>query len=562
MRVERLSSRLLYIFHSRADQEDSMLDTFKGATPEAMAAIREEMEVRHTSEIFLLFAMGSQFDHLIFQKLAKLGVYCLVADPASVTAQDVSDLSPTGIILSGGPASVHAEPPPFDAGIFDLGIPVLGICLGFQMWAKHVGADVKAGRRKEFGLHEMIITGDSPLFIGFGQMTLVLQSHGDEIGSGSPLTIHGFSDCLTEGGFASGIVAAASYRHLYGVQFHPEVSDTENGLTLFENFCFGVCGATDRFPAEDISQQKIAELRQQIGTKKVLLALSGGSDSSTVAYLLKHATSGREQLCGVYIKGIDRPDDEDFVMKYFANQDWITLRVINATDQFLEALAGKFSMREKRLAMRSVYKPVLEAEAEAFGADFIAQGTLYTDISESGGGQGGARKAQIKLHHNTNLGFSLPELMPLADCVKDGGRDIGRTVGVPEELLIRHPFPGPGLVVRIEGEITPEKLAMARQLDGIYIEELRNAGLYESVWQAGAVVTQSEHTYTKGDDAGSGPVIGYWAVWSVNGFTAQAADLPFEFRKRFARRVGNEVHGVGAVMYRDSDKPFSTIEWG
>ena len=276
-----------------------MLDTFKRATPEALAAVREEMEVRHTSEIFLLFAMGSQFDHLIFQKLAKLGVYCLVADPASVTAQDVRDLSPTGIILSGGPASVHDEPPPFDAEIFDLGIPVLGICLGFQMWAKHVGADVKTGRRKEFGVHEVRITREGPLFNGFGEVTQVLQSHGDEISSGSPLTIHGFSDDSTDG--RNGIVAAASYQHLHGVQFHPEVSDTVDGSRFFDNFCFGVCGAKDRFPSEDISQQKIEELRQQIGTKKVLLALSGGSDSSTVAYLLKHATNGREQLCGIYI---------------------------------------------------------------------------------------------------------------------------------------------------------------------------------------------------------------------------------------------------------------------
>lgn len=531
-----------------------MLDTFRRATPEALTAIHEEMEVRRTDEVFLLFAMGSQFDHLIFQALAKLGVYCLVADPASVTAEDVRTLAPIGIILSGGPASVHAEPPPFDTSIFDLEIPVLGICLGFQMWAKHVGAEVRAGLRKEFGVHPMDIDSPCEMFTGCQSTLNVLQSHGDEVIANNLLVVHATS--------AGGIVAAASRLHLYGVQYHPEVTDSEDGSKLFENFCFGICGAKDRFPAEDIAQRKIEELRKQIGTKKVLLALSGGSDSSTVAYLLKHATGEKDQLCGVYIRGIDRPDDEAFVHQYFGNKDWITLKVIDATEEFLKALAGKTGMRDKRLAMRSVYKPVLEKEAVEFGAEFIAQGTLYTDISESGGGQGGARKAQIKIHHNTNLGFSLPELMPLADCVKDGGRDIGRQIGVPEELLIRHPFPGPGLVVRIEGEITPEKLAMARLLDGIYIEELRNAGLYELVWQAGAVVTQSMHTYSKGDDAGSGPAIAYWAVWSVNGFTAQAADLPFEFRKRLARRIGNEVPGVGAVMYRDSDKPFSTIEWG
>jgi GMP synthase (glutamine-hydrolysing) len=533
-----------------------MLDTFKSASAEALSAIREEMEIRHTDEVFLLFAMGSQFDHLIFQSLAKLGVYCLVADPASVAVDDVRALAPTGIILSGGPASVHAEPPPFDVRIFDLGIPVLGICLGFQMWAKHIGCTVVEGQRKEFGTHRIEPINVCGLFEGLelGSTTPVLQSHGDEVRPHWRLMMYATTATA---------VSAAFCRHLHGVQFHPEVTETLEGQRIFENFCFGICGAKNRFPAGDIAQQKIEELRRQIGHRKVLLALSGGSDSSTVAYLLKQATSGREQLCGVYIRGIDRPDDEAFVLQYFSDQPWITLKIVDATDRFLQALAGKTSMREKRVAMRSVYKPILEEEAEAFCADFIAQGTLYTDISESGGGHtGGARKARIKLHHNTSLGFKLPELTPLADCVKDGGRDIGRQIGVPEALLTRHPFPGPGLVVRIEGEITGERLAMARQLDGIFIEELRSAGLYEKVWQAGVVVTESVHTFTKGDDAGTGAVIAYWAVWSVNGFTAQAAELPFEFHRRFARRVGNEVAGIGAATYRTSDKPFSTIEWG
>lgn len=537
-----------------------MLDTFRKATSEAMAAIHEEMKVRRTDEVFLLFAMGSQFDHLIFQALAKLGVFCLVADPASVTAEDVTLLKPVGIVLSGGPASVHSEPPPFDSRIFDLGIPTLGICLGFQMWAKHVGMSVSPASRKEFGVHTMKLRTFNPLFRRCSREMLVLQSHGDQIETGGRVCLQ------TVYGFTENAVAAGSWKYLHGVQFHPEVSETVEGPQIFDNFCFLIRGAKDRFPAQDVAAQKIAQLRKEIGNKKVLLALSGGSDSSTVAYLFKAATKGKEQVRGVYIRGIDRPDDEAFVLKYFGEQDWIDLKVVDATDRFLAALAGKTSMKEKRLAMRGVYKPVLEELAKEFAPDgevFIAQGTLYTDISESGGGHAsGARKANIKLHHNTNLDFCFPELTPLDDCVKDGGRDIGRKIGVPEELLVRHPFPGPALVVRIEGEITPEKLAMARRLDGIYIEELRHWGLYEKVWQAGAVVTKSEHTYTKGDDAGTGPVIAYWAVWSVNGFTAQAADLPFDFRKNLARRFGNEVHGIGAVVYRDSDKPFSTIEWG
>ncbi len=269
------------------------------------------------------------------------------------------------------------------------------------------------------------------------------------------------------------------------------------------------------------------------------------------------------KMRGVYIRGIDRPDDEAYVRKYFGKKKWIDVEVVDATHEFLQALAGKTRMRDKRVVMRDVYKQVLEKEIEAFGADFIAQGTLYTDLRESGMGHAtGARIAEIKVHHNTGIDFSVPELRPLEDMVKDSARDIGRDIGVPEDLLVRHPFPGPGLVVRIEGEVTPESLKIARAIDGIYIDELRKAKLYNSVWQAGAVVTRSEHTVSKGDDAGMGVVVALWAVWSVNGFTARAADLPHDFLNKVSRRITNEVREVGAVVYRVSDKPPATIEWG
>ena len=263
------------------------------------------------------------------------------------------------------------------------------------------------------------------------------------------------------------------------------------------------------------------------------------------------------------MRGIDRPDDEAYVGKYFGKQDWIDIEIVDATKEFLKALKGNRTMREKRLAVRDVYKKVLEKELKAFKADYIAQGTLYTDVRESGHGHAtGARVAEIKVHHNVKLGFSVPEVSPLEDQVKDSARGIGREIGVPEDLLIRHPFPGPGLVVRIEGEVTPEKLHTARAVDGIYIEELRAADLYKTVWQAGAVITQSEHTVSKGDDAGVGHVVALWAVWSVNGFTARFAELPYDFLERVSRRITNEIREVGAVTYRISDKPPATIEWG
>ncbi|HVY67439.1 MAG TPA: glutamine-hydrolyzing GMP synthase [Patescibacteria group bacterium] len=534
-----------------------MLQTFKHASIEALAEIGEEKKIRKTEELFLLFSMGSQFDHLIKQKLDAFGVFCLVADPASVTARDVKQLQPTGIILSGGPASAY-EQPPFDGGIFDLGIPTLGICLGFQMWAHHLGVTVRLADKREFGTHEFRLKARHPLFSGWPAASPVLESHGDRIEPDDKLQILGET--------ANAPAAAACCRHLYGVQFHPEVTETEFGALLLENFCFNICGARDRFPAAAVADQKIGQLRRQIGNQKVLLALSGGSDSSVVAYLLKAALAGgngEPQTLGVYIKGIDRPDDEANVLKYFGGQDWIKIKIIDATAEFLAALKGQTNMKDKRLAMRGIYKALLEREAAAFGASFIAQGTLYTDISESGGGyDSGAKKAQIKIHHNVNLGFSLPELQPLMDCVKDTGRQLGRTLGVPETLLVRHPFPGPGLIVRVEGEVTAQKLAIARRVDEIYIAELRNWALYETVWQAGGVVTTSLTTCTKGDDAAEGCVVALWAVWSVNGFTARAAELPYGFLKHVSQRITNEIREVGGVVYRVSDKPPVTIEWG
>lgn len=530
-----------------------MLTTLTDSSSESLAAIAAEKEVRKTNSLVLLFSMGSQFDHLIVQQLAKIGVFCLLADPAALAAYDVQRVDPQGIIISGGPASMHAEPPTFDYRIFDLGIPILGICLGFQMWAHHVGWTVRAATKREFHPTEFEVFQENDLTRGWPMYSTVLQSHGDIVDGNSQERLG-----LTK----NAPMAAAHHGHLWGVQFHPEVSDTKYGPQLFENFCGLICGIKDRFPAHDVAAQKIKDLRKQVDGKKVLIALSGGSDSSVVAYLLKHALSGdRSRLKGIYIKGVDRPDDEADLLRFFGNQPWIQIEIVDATDALLSALAGKSRGKDKRKAFRGPYPKILNQKAQEFGADFIAQGTLYTDLVESGHGHStGARRAQIKQHHNTGLTFSVPELAPLADCVKDNARDIGRDIGVPDELLVRHPFPGPGLVIRIEGEVTAERLAIARDADGILMEELRKAKLYEKIWQAGARVTKSEHTTTKGDDAGTGYVIQWFAVASVNGFTARAYDIPFEVRQRIADRMGNEIREVGAVDYRDSGKPYSTIE--
>ncbi len=531
-----------------------MIQTLGHVSPETLSEIAEEKRIRQTDELFVLFSLGSQFDHLIKQRLDALGVYCVVADPARAIAADIKQLKPKGIILSGGPGSVHVEAPPFDAAIFDLGVPVLGICLGFQLWAQEVGATVATASAREFGTHLLTINEPSKLFATLPKTMPVLESHGDRIEPGKIIEVLASTD--------NAPVAAGRHEHLWGVQFHPEVTETEFGAEIFRNFCFEICGAKDVYPAADVAKRKVEQVRERVKGGKVLLALSGGSDSSVVASILQHALKPG-QVRGIYIKGIDRPDDEQHVIEYFGNQNWIELNIVDATERFLKALAGHESMVDKRLAMRGIYKAVLEDEAKQFGADFIAQGTLYTDLSESGGGhQTGSKKAQIKLHHNTGLDFSLPELSPLEDCVKDSARNIGRLLGTPEALLLRHPFPGPGLVVRIEGAVTADNLHVARQLDGIYVEELRKWNLYETVWQAGAVVTRSITTGSKGDDATSGLIVALWAVWSVNGFTAQWAELPADFLRVVSQRITNEVREVGAVVYRISDKPPTTIEWG
>ena len=290
-----------------------MLSILKKASAQALRDIKDEMRIRKTTHFILLFSMGSQFDHLIVRELGKLGVFCVIADPAHVKATDVRTVAPSGIIVSGGPASVHSEPPPFDKKIFDLGIPTLGVCLGFQMWAKHIGAKVTPHEKREFGVHTMKIVGNDPLFRGVRSGTPVLQTHGDAIEKGSKIKTLGSTD--------NSPVTAGTYKHLWGVQFHPEVTDTKDGSKMYANFCFTTCGITDRFPAHSVAKQKIAELQTNIAGRKVLIALSGGSDSSVVAYLLKHAAGrSKSSLRGVYIRGIDRPDDEAFVKKYFGKQ--------------------------------------------------------------------------------------------------------------------------------------------------------------------------------------------------------------------------------------------------
>lgn len=525
----------------------------------------------------MVINFGGQTARLIPMLLERAGIFAPVAD-CEISAADVKLLSPAGIILTGGPSSVYEDPPPFDEAIYDLGIPVLGICLGQHMLAKHFGFTVRAGEKREFGPHTIQLTCQSnPLFEGIPSSFSAFQNHGDLVVPDEGMGILALSD---------NAVAAISIGGHYGVQFHPEVSHTEYGQQILINFAMKICGIDKLFPAKEKAQAKIEELRQIIGDHKVLAACSGGADSSTAIQMLIEAVNHKGgHIRATYLKGIDRPDDEAHVIKHFGNHPCIELEIIDKTADFLVALKGKTEMKAKRLAVIGVYNSALEGRADNFGAPYILDGTLLTDLVESGHGAGAAVTATIKIHHNTKP-FSprFTKLSPLSDDVKDTGRAMGRSLGVASDLIDRHPFPGPGVVVRIEGEVTAEKLCRARAHDEINIRKLREWGLYGKVWQTGTVetasqtdfsdptdgqnnlreglvdavaviideecgdkhrcdfiVTRSETTCIKGDGDGEGkvvaldfePVVRDWALL-----------------RKISQRLTNEIREIGAVVVR------------
>ena len=514
----------------------------------------------------LILDFGSQYTQLIARRVREIGVYSEIL-PFDVGDEAISAFKPTGVILSGGPESVELEDSPrIPPLVFELGCPVLGICYGMQAMASHFGGQVSSSEEKEFGYAEVVVKNSGALFRGIedrinsqGHATLeVWMSHGDKVIS----VPEGFATtCTTPSAPIAGM--ANEKARLYGLQFHPEVTHTRQGRRILERFCLDLCEAEANWTTEAIIDDQIGRVRDQVGDDTVLLGLSGGVDSSVVAALLHQAIGGK-LLCIFVDTGLLRYQEGDEVMAIFARHLGVRVERVNARDQFMDALAGVSDPEEKRKIIGREFIRVFEQAAKRHSeASWLAQGTIYPDVIESAGAATGKAKV-IKSHHNVG---GLPDDMnlklvePLRELFKDEVRKIGVELGLPSELVMRHPFPGPGLGVRILGEVRPDYVAPLQKADHIFIAELRAADLYDKVSQAFAVFLPVKSVGVVGDDRRYEYVIALRAVETIDFMTARWAYLDHEFLDHVARRIINEITGVSRVVYDISGKPPATIEW-
>ncbi|MDH3827417.1 MAG: glutamine-hydrolyzing GMP synthase [Desulfobacterales bacterium] len=508
--------------------------------------------------MILIIDFGSQYNQLIARRVRENHVYCLI-EPPTIKVDAIIRLGPEGIILSGGPSSIYEKnSPKIDPAVFKLNIPVLGICYGMQFMLSALGGAVKRAERREYGFAELKIKRPTGVFKDIQKKTQVWMSHGDSIQRlPAGFTISASTENTT--------VAAAAHRNrkLMGVQFHPEVAHTPQGKKILRNFLFDVCGCKRSWSMKSFAKEAIEDIRQTVGNKRVILGLSGGVDSSVTGILL-HKSIQKQLTCIFVDNGLLRKNEAD-KLKITLNQHLdIKIRFVKASARFLKALASVTDPEKKRKIIGRIFMEVFEAEAKKIkDAEFLAQGTLYPDVIESVSAFGGPTSV-IKSHHNVG---GLPKKMklkliePLRYLFKDEVRLLGKELGLPDNLVWRQPFPGPGLAVRVLGEITRKRLQILREVDDVLLEEIKNAGYYKRLWQSFAVLLPLKSVGVMGDQRTYENIIAIRAVTSKDAMTADWAKLPHNLLGKISNRIINEVDGVNRVVYDISSKPPSTIEW-
>jgi GMP synthase (glutamine-hydrolysing) len=508
--------------------------------------------------MIIIIDFGSQYNQLIARRVRENHVFCQV-EPPGIPLEAIRRLKPEGIILSGGPSSIYETgSPTVDPGIFDLGIPVLGICYGMQFMTAALGGRVARAEKREYGFAELSIRSATGLLKGVSRTTPCWMSHGDSI----QRLPRGFEPTAFTANtrFAA---AAAPQRKLYGVQFHPEVAHTPEGGVILKNFIFTICGCRRSWTMKSFAREAVAGIRRTVGDRKAILGLSGGVDSSVAAVLI-HQAIGKRLTCIFVDNGLLRQNEADQLKITLKKHLDVNIRFVNAGRRFLKALAGVTDPERKRKIIGRVFMEVFDAEARKIkGAEFLGQGTLYPDVIESVSAFGGP-SAVIKSHHNVG---GLPKRMklklvePLKYLFKDEVRELGKELGLPDELVWRQPFPGPGLGIRILGEISPRRLTILRHVDTILLEEIRTAGYYKKLWQSFAVLLPIKSVGVMGDARTYENIAAIRAVTSRDAMTADWARLPHELLAKVSNRIINEVDGVNRVVYDISSKPPSTIEW-